>query len=173
MGKIQIIVEEKALKNAIVSFGQKDALRDSEIHMLACSAVAHAYSVEGFSALHMLDKLHMALGRSTNKDAFIRWTTEYIPCSYSKEKGVFQAAKKTSDKYKEWADKEYTFDSCQDLYFWDFKKGVEVKALDVKKRIIALLKSIDERQEEINTGMDKGMLVCSGTMLAQLRKLVQ
>lgn len=144
------LLDGAGIDKTIVSIAKRGKAMDNDIHLVACSIVAH---IEKHGDITKVEKLVNAMPQASRKSALKDWFLVMAKVSYDmKNKAfVFDKAKVTMQE-----DAEAT-------PFWEFKPEPEYKPFDIQASINAII-------AKATKAMERGEKVPEATVEA-LRKL--
>lgn len=171
---IKLIVGLDNITQRIGIFAKQEKLRDEELHLLACSAVASALESDNSMAkgVALCAKLLESMGSAAYKSGYVKWVCDYLPVTFDPKKKLFNIISKKKKAYTDWKKKGYTPKTMETAEeYWVHSPDL-YKDVDPVATIKGLLKRIAKREEEIAEGkVGKETLKGSAKLITALRAL--
>jgi hypothetical protein len=152
---IKLLVGEKAIKAAMVSIHRRGQTLQQDIHVAACSVLAH---VEKHSDIRLITELLAAVPEMTRKNAMKDWFTAFGPVMFDGDTVEFVKGKPVDMK------------GAMAEPFWLFSPEKPYQAIDVAKLIDGVIRKLtnDEKQTGVkHTAIVHGLAKLKPATMAQ------
>jgi hypothetical protein len=146
---MKLLVGVKAIEAALVSISRKGQSLQKDIHVAACSVLAH---VGEHREISLVTKLLASCPDMTRRNALRSWFESFGMVAFDGNDAKFDGTRK------------HRLGDAQAKPFWSFKPEAEYVPLDVAAAIGSLVKKLEKDEKETK--------VSHSAMIAQLQKLV-
>lgn len=133
MATVKLLVGEKAIKAALVSIHRRGQSLQQDMHVAACSVLAH---VEKHSDIRLISELLTAMPESARKNAMRDWFVAFGPVTFDGDSPMFVKGGKCDIK------------AAMAEPFWQFSPEKPYEAVDVSKLLDGLIKKLVKDEKE-------------------------
>lgn len=148
---IKLLVGEKAIKAALVSIHRRGQSLQQDMHVAACSVLAH---IEKHSDIRLISDLLTAMPESSRKNAMRDWFVKFGPVMFEGNDPVFVKGKTCDLK------------AAMATTFWALVPEPEYKPIEVASFIDGMIKKLVRDEKELGTANKHAALIAS---LAKLK----